>query len=263
MAAPHCENGVHDMLMPGSTLETPTFVPRVASPDARGRYQASRLARVVSAATCVLAALGQSGAEASPCRAAEIRSESTHAEVSEYFAARKWQVITFVGYSGAEYEHPEQMLAHAERLLQPFPRDGTVVNIGATRSGIGAVYELAKKMGFRTSGIVSSLARDEGVEISDCVDLVFYVQDTQWGGIVADTGRLSPTSRTIVDVSTALFAIGGGDIARDEYLAVRRLGKRTEFVPAQMNHRIAREKAARKGQPEPTDFHGALGSAQR
>ncbi|MFT3803342.1 MAG: hypothetical protein QM766_19285 [Burkholderiaceae bacterium] len=172
-------------------------------------------------------------------------------------------MITFVGYSGAEYEHPQRMLADAERLLRPLPRDGTVVNIGATQVGIGAVYELARQMGFRTSGIVSSLARDEGVAISDCVDLVFYVQDTQWGGIVSGTDRLSPTSQTIVDVSTALFAIGGGDVARDEYLAARRLGKRTEFIAADMNHRIAREKAARKGLPEPTDFRGALGSGQQ
>ncbi len=260
MAVPQYDNGVHDMPIPGSTLEMPEFPPRVCSSGAQGRYLASRLMRAVSAAACVIAALGYSGAAASSCRTPEIRAESTHADISAYFAARKWHVITFVGYSGAEYEHPQQMLAHAEHLLQPFSRDDTVVNIGATKSGIGAVYELAKKMGFRTSGIVSSLARDEGVEISDCVDLVFYVQDTQWGGIVPGSGRLSPTSQTIVDVSTALFAIGGGDIARDEYLATRRLGKRTEFVAAEMNHRIAREKAARKGQPEPTDFRGTLGS---
>ncbi len=48
-------------------------------------------------------------------------------------------------------------------------------------------------------------------------------------------------------------------IARDEYLAARRLGKRTTFVAADMNHSIAWERAALNGLPEPTDFHGALG----
>lgn len=65
----------------------------------------------------------------------------------------------------------------------------------------------------------------------------------------------------MVSVSERVVAIGGGDVARDEFEAARRLGKQAEFFPADMNHAIARARAARNGQPAPTDFRGALGVA--
>ena len=37
------------------------------------------------------------------------------------------------------------MLAGAERVLSEFDPGRTIVNIGATPDGIGAVYELAKR----------------------------------------------------------------------------------------------------------------------
>jgi hypothetical protein len=40
-------------------------------------------------------------------------------------------------------------------------------------------------------------------------------------------------------------------------LAARNAGKPVTFIPADMNHRIAREKALKKGEPEPIDFRGA------
>jgi hypothetical protein len=50
-------------------------------------------------------------------------------------------------------------------------------------------------------------------------------------------------------------------VTRDEMLAARKAGKRITFVPADMNHKIAREKARSKGQPEPTDFRGSAHEA--
>jgi hypothetical protein len=64
-----------------------------------------------------------------------------------------------------------------------------------------------------------------------------------------------------VDVSDRLVAIGGGEVARDELVAARSAGKDTMFIPADMNHRIAIEKAAKKGQTPPTDFRGAADAA--
>jgi hypothetical protein len=69
-----------------------------------------------------------------------------------------------------------------------------LVNIGATAEGIGAVYDIAKQKGFTTMGIVSTLARDEGVALSRCVDYVFYVKDSTWGGRTSSDGRLAPPS---------------------------------------------------------------------
>jgi shikimate kinase len=75
--------------------------------------------------------------------------------------------------------------------------------------------------------------------------------------IKAQSARLSPTSAAIVAKSDSFVAIGGGDVARDEMLAARRAGKPVIFIPADMNHRIAREKARQDGLPEPTDFRGS------
>ena len=43
--------------------------------------------------------------------------------------------------------------------------------------------------------------------------------------------------------------------------AAARVGYLVEFIPADMNHRIAQDKALKKGQPPPTDFRGAAASA--
>lgn len=75
------------------------------------------------------------------------------------------------------------------------------------------------------------------------------------------TDKLSPTSAAIVETGTTFVAIGGGDVARDEMLAARRAGKKVTFIPADMNHRIAIEKARKKGLPEPTDFRGSVHEA--
>lgn len=87
-----------------------------------------------------------------------------------------------------------------------------------------------------------------------CVDYVFYVKDNRWGGKVPGTNHLSPTSAAIAEISTSFIAVGGGDVDRDEMLAARQAGKPVIFIPADMNHKIAREKAQKKGQAEPTDF---------
>ena len=135
------------------------------------------------------------------------------------------------------------------------------MNIGATIDGIGAVYQLAQDKGFETTGIVSSQARAGQATIAPCAGTVFFIEDDWWGGLVTGTATLSPTSSALVAVSDHIVAIGGGDIARDEFNAARRLGKRTEFFPADMNHEIARRRAAKNQQPAPTDFRGALGPA--
>jgi len=136
-----------------------------------------------------------------------------------------------------------------------------VVNIGATAEEIGAVYEVAKRKGFTTIGILSKLARDQQVSLSPCVDQIFFVEDSSWGGRLPGSKTLSPTSAAIVANSEAFVAIGGGEVARDEMLSAREAGKPVTFIPADMNHQRAREKARKKGLPEPTDFRGATHAA--
>ena len=148
----------------------------------------------------------------------------------------------------------QKVVTVLEILFEPAD---TIVNIGAMPEGIGAVYELAEQRGFATTGIVSTVARQYAAELSPCVDRVFFVEDDTWGGLIDGDEKLSPTSTAMVEVSDLLVGIGGGEVARDELLIARQSGIEIRFFPADMNHQIALENAARRGQPVPTDFCGA------
>lgn len=195
------------------------------------------------------------------CGAPTVSALTSVEAVASHFDGSSKSVLTFVGYSGADYQDRAAMLKQASAVLDRFDPAKTIVNIGATVDGIGAVYEAARRKGFETTGIVSSQARTAGATLAPCAGTVFYVEDASWGGRVAGSSELSPTSRTIVRVSDHLVAIGGGDIARDEFMEARRLGKKTEFIAAEMNHEIARARAAKNKQPPPKDFRGSLGAA--
>lgn len=194
------------------------------------------------------------------CEKPSIVREGSTEEIRAYFKAKNMKVLTFLGYSAAEYENKPAMLKQAARILGEFEPKTTIVNIGATPEGIGAVYEAAKRMGFLTTGIVSTQAKENKVKLSPCVDVVFYVKDATWGGFVPGTERLSPTSMAMIENSDVTVAIGGGEVARDELVTAKRLGKQIRFIPADMNHGIARERARKRNQPVPTDFRGAAGT---
>lgn len=195
------------------------------------------------------------------CQAPTVNAATSIEEVDAFFKDRGKAVLTFVGYSGAEYQDKAAMLKHASTVLDRFNPRKTIVNIGATIDGIGAVYELARQRGFETTGIVSSQARTGSATLALCAGTVFFVEDSSWGGRLEGSTELSATSRTIISVSDQLVAIGGGDVARDEFLEARRLGRKVEFIAADMNHEIARARAAKSRQPPPTDFRGTLGAA--
>ncbi|MBL8447372.1 MAG: hypothetical protein JNJ44_08180, partial [Zoogloeaceae bacterium] len=200
-------------------------------------------------------------AQAAPCDGPREAVVARPAAIKAFVLSTGKSVLTFSGYSGAEYEDPATMRAAVGEVLRRHDPQRTLINIGATAVGIGAVYELAKAQGFTTMGIVSTLARDEQVPLSPCVDQVFYVPDTTWGGHMPGSNLLSPTSQAMVDSGTEFVAVGGGDVTRDEMLAARRAGKPVQFVPADMNHAIARRKAESKGLPAPTDFRGSAHAA--
>jgi hypothetical protein len=188
-------------------------------------------------------------AAAGACPGPRQVGEATLPEILQFVQEKKMVVLTFAGFSGAGYENPAAMIKNASEILRKQDPEKTVINIGATREGIGAVYEVAKAMGFTTMGIVSALAQPERVALSPCVDYVFCVPDNSWGGgRVGGEERLSPTSEAIVALSSAFVGIGGGDVARDEQSSARQRGKPVVFIPADMNHRRAREKALKLGE---------------
>ena len=199
------------------------------------------------------------GAEAVPagCTDKPVLREGTAAAISAHRQRLGKQVLTFVGYSGAGYEDPAALRNTLVTILEDLSPERTVINAGATAEGIGLVYELARARGFATMGIVSSLARREKVAFSPCAQTVFVVADDSWGGLRANGSGLSPTSAAMVAASNAMVGIGGGAIAGDELTAARRAGLPVSFHAADMNHERARQKARRKGQPEPRSFSGA------
>jgi hypothetical protein len=221
----------------------------------------SRLARRCFAAAGLMLACWTAAAAAA-CEDRSVAREAGSAqEIGEFVRLSGMTLLSFVGYSGAGYEDEAAMLAQADRVLQRHDPARTMVNIGATAQGIGAVYELARRRGYFTLGIVSSLARDTGASLSPCVDAVFFVRDTAWGGRLPGLPMLSPTSAAMVANSQVVVGIGGGEIARDELLAARAAARSVTFIPADMNHRIARDKARAQGQAEPVDFRGAAHAA--
>lgn len=177
-------------------------------------------------------------------------------ETRAFFRSLEKRVLTFFGYS-VEYEDPEAMLAIARKGLTKIPPDTVLVNIGATASGIGAVYPLAKSLGFTTTGIVSSVAAGHLENISEAVDHVCFVADTQWGGRMPGSDRLSPTSEAMVACSDVLVAIGGGEVTRDELMAAKAHGKPVYFYPAEVSHRYLVERAHTRNEPPPRSFWGA------
>ncbi len=177
-------------------------------------------------------------------------------DVVAWFRDQGKTVVTFIGYSGSGYEDAAAMGGEARRVLRGHRPGETIVNSIATPEGIGAIYGVAKAMGFPTTGIVSTQAKVYGAATSPDCETVFFIEDATWGGYLEGTQTLSPTSEALVAVSDIVIGIGGGAVGRDEMLEAQERGTPVTFIPADMNHARAIEKARKKGRPEPTDFRG-------
>jgi len=166
-------------------------------------------------------------------------------------------VLTFYGYSGLGYEDEEGMLNIAKKVLLEHSPQNTLVNIGVTSVGCGAIYPLAKSIGFETAGIVTNLALEHpaGIAgISEAVDHICFIKDTQWGGKLPGSNELSPTSKAMVWSSDILVGIGGGGICDDEMSYGKELGKPIQYFPAEMNHERALRYYKRLGKSPPDSF---------
>ena len=180
----------------------------------------------------------------------------TPSEALVFFKSQEKTVVTFLGFS-VDYENETAMLKIAEDVLAGYSPTTTLINIGATQGGVGAIYPIAKTRGFMTTGIVSSLAIEYLEDISDAVDHVCFVADSQWGGNLPNSNQLSPTSLAMVTCSDVLVGIGGGKICRDEMITGRDQGKLVHFYPAEINHEYWTQHAQKMNLPPPDSFFGA------
>ena len=71
---------------------------------------------------------------ATACDLATTVKNTTIDGIRTFFKSQNKYVVTFVGYSGAEYEDKTAMLEKAGRVLDEFDASKTIVNIGATPS---------------------------------------------------------------------------------------------------------------------------------
>jgi len=182
-------------------------------------------------------------------------------EAISFIKGRGKLILTFYGYSGMGYEDDHGMLQTARQVLNQYLPEKTLVMIGATHVGLGAIYRVAKAMGFETAGIVSTEALEYPGELSNAVDHICFIKDSQYGGKLPDSEELSPTSKAMVGCSDIMIAIGGNEISRDELLEGKKQGKPIQYFPADMNHERMIRRARGLGQPEPESFLGAVHEA--
>lgn len=183
--------------------------------------------------------------------------DMTPEQAIAFFKTQNKTVLTFYGYA-VDYQNASEPRKTVREILLQYAPNTTLVNYGATRAGMGAVYEVAKVMGFTTTGIVSTLALEFPDQISPDVDHICFIADTTWGGILPDSNELAPTSKAMIACSDILIAVGGGEISRDELIAAREQGKPIQYYPAEVNHDWVLENARNKGQPPPDSFWGAV-----
>lgn len=181
----------------------------------------------------------------------------TPAQAVAFFKKQNKTVLSFYGYA-VDYQNAAEPRQTIREILLRHTPSTTLVNYGATAAGMGAVYQVAKIMGFTTTGIVTTLALEIPDDISPYVDHICFIDDTSWGGKLPESDELSPTSQAMLACSDILIAVGGGEISRDELLAAREQGKPIEYYPAEVNHDWVLERARNKGLPPPDSFWGAV-----
>jgi hypothetical protein len=179
------------------------------------------------------------------------------------FSQKRKQVITFLGFGELGYENEDELVSITERELQSYSPEETIVNTGTLitvsfRRGIVDVYEIAKQMGFATTGIHPSVAlhSPKAHALSPFVDEVFFVADESWGGIEHLTAAPSPTLSALIAVSNEVIVIGGGKHTAEEMQAFLMFNKPLRFYAADMHHATSRE-WTKSSKVNIGDFRGA------
>lgn len=180
-------------------------------------------------------------------------------------AIRGWRksVVTFLGFGELGYQDRTTLEAAIRAELRRHRPDQVIINTGTLitegfRRGIADVYEYARESGFTTTGIHPSVALHYPKRhyLSPFVDHVFFVYDETWGGWLDQAGQRSPTLETLIAVTDEVVVIGGGKHTAEEMQAFLDSNRPVRFYAAEMNHGVAREWFAGRGEPD-VDYRGA------
>jgi hypothetical protein len=180
-------------------------------------------------------------------------------EIIQLIKGLNKKVYTLFGYSALGYEDEAKLKETVRRDLEPLSRDEYVINIGATEEGIGKMYEVAKEMGFKTIGVVSTQALSYSGRFSESVDSIYIVNDDYWGGYVPGTDKLAETTKAYLGVSDFISAYGGGINTVVTLKFAKELGIPTKFEEFDMNHALA-DKAFKE---KLSDYSGAASASLR
>ncbi|MCC7005311.1 MAG: hypothetical protein IT497_01535 [Ottowia sp.] len=141
--------------------------------------------------------------------------KATHEEAAKIIGdvTQGKHVIVLSGYSELEYENPEavkKIISEClDKLISEHGQDNLVVVAGATKVGIGMVYEIAAQKNLATLGIVSENGRAYGGIAPDCKNIAWVpaVDKNNWE-------VLTPQGTSyMVDVAKSngtFCALGGG-----------------------------------------------------
>jgi hypothetical protein len=179
------------------------------------------------------------------------------------FRATYPRVVTFLGFGELGYHDLSAFEDIVTRELARFdPGDwvvntATVVTKGFER-GVADVYEIASRLGFRTSGVYSAIAlRTPALHYASAfVQDIYFVDDPTWGGYIDGDGSPSETLTALAAITHEAIAIGGGKHTAQEMRELIRHGKRVIYHPLEMHRETSREWHRRKGE-RLTDFRGA------
>jgi hypothetical protein len=175
-------------------------------------------------------------------------------EIIKLIKLKEKKIFTLFGYSVLGYESKEEMLRVAEEELSKLSRDEWVIAIGATEEGIGACYEIAKKLSFETIGIVSTQALSYSGKFSDFVDMIYIVNDELWGGYIPGTKKIAETTKVFLSVSDYILALGGGSNTAVTLTVANEISLPFTYIPFDMNHALAEKRGIVEVKGEASSF---------
>lgn len=176
------------------------------------------------------------------------------AEVVRALRIGRKHVVTFAGYGELGYQDEASLERAAASILGGFDPATTIVNTGTLltdgfKTGIAAIYPVARALGFETTGIHPSIAlsRPERHSLARAVTRVYFVGDATWGGLLPATREPSQTLQALLQASDELVAIGGGEHTAQEIEAFLAHGKPVRFFAAAMHAETTRRWCQDKG----------------
>jgi hypothetical protein len=167
--------------------------------------------------------------------------------IQDFFAQRAKYVIYFAGYGELGYQDRDCVGRTVQQVLNGIPVSSALVHCGTLLrrnglDGIADVYAVAKELGFETTGIHPSIAKQYSLthRVSPYCDHVFFVPDDTWGGLIHGTQAPSATLRLHLAVSDEIVIVGGGKHTADEMMAFAEAEKAIRYFPAEMNASASR-----------------------